>query len=302
MKKTIILLVFMVASACTMLFPKGSSYAEISKPFVEVVFNSNGGTAVETQLVRVGDKVEKPSMPIDTIATDIFAGWYYLDNGSEVVWDFENTINKSITLYAKWVNLECQDYSRLSQTLGELKPVDFYINTTETVIWFVNNERQYGVVGNKFTFYTPESGSYIINCRVGGVESKQYLVAIDYYIPEELNVSMEVSDDNLFTFQIENGQYMKAENCTWYCSIEGKKVETIGTGIKCVKRLSKNCKVFAVYQNGQDGDKVVSRNLYIEPEFDAPTTLYILIAAGVGVGILVTFLVIISKKRYKDYY
>lgn len=302
MKKTIILLVFMVALVITSFNPKCISYAEISNPFVEVVFNSNGGTFVASQFIRVGEKIERPDAPVDRIATDIFAGWYYLDNGEEKIWNFEDVVSHNITLYAKWTNLECLDYSVLSQTLEDLKPVNFYIETTEDVVWFVNGERQYGVIGNRFTFYTPENGSYMISCRVAGVESKKFLVAIDYYVPEELNVKMEVSAGNLYTFEIENGEFMNSENCTWYCMVGDETAKSIGTGIKCTQRLSKNCKVFVVYENDKNGSQIFSRNLIIEPEFNIPTTLYILLGVGAGVVALIVVFVVISRKKYKDYY
>ena len=62
-----------------------------------VTFDSDGGSAVESQYPEKGTKVNEPTAP--TKASHNFLGWY---NG-KTEWDFENdTVSSNITLKAKW--------------------------------------------------------------------------------------------------------------------------------------------------------------------------------------------------------
>ena len=62
-----------------------------------VKFDSNGGTAVRTYEVYDGDKMKAPQEPEKLGYT--FIGWY----NEEALWNFESdTVNKNITLVAKW--------------------------------------------------------------------------------------------------------------------------------------------------------------------------------------------------------
>ncbi len=64
-----------------------------------VTFNSNGGSAVANQTVEIGGKAVKPTNPTKEGFT--FAGWY-TDSTFNTAFDFNSTIEASITLYAKW--------------------------------------------------------------------------------------------------------------------------------------------------------------------------------------------------------
>ena len=67
-----------------------------------VVFDSVGGTAVASQTVLYGEKIEKPSAPTkpnDSKYEYSFDGWYLGD----YAWDFESdTVSEDITLTARW--------------------------------------------------------------------------------------------------------------------------------------------------------------------------------------------------------
>ncbi len=65
-----------------------------------VTFNSNGGSAVDTQSVANGEKVTEPTDPTK-VGYD-FAGWY-ADAQLTELWDFTNdVVTGNMTLYAKW--------------------------------------------------------------------------------------------------------------------------------------------------------------------------------------------------------
>lgn len=65
-----------------------------------VDFESNGGSAVDSQTVLYGEKISKPADPVREGYS--FDGWYS-DIDLKNPWDFENDIVESnMTLYAKW--------------------------------------------------------------------------------------------------------------------------------------------------------------------------------------------------------
>lgn len=61
-----------------------------------VTFNSDGGNAVDSQIVEAGSKVFKPTNP--TKNGFKFLGWFLVDKD----FDFDSTVEDDITLVAKW--------------------------------------------------------------------------------------------------------------------------------------------------------------------------------------------------------
>lgn len=68
-----------------------------------VTFNSNGGSSVASKTVISGNKVAKPTDPTKSGYT--FIGWYLND----VLYNFNNSITKNITLIAKWQEIVVED-------------------------------------------------------------------------------------------------------------------------------------------------------------------------------------------------
>lgn len=69
---------------------------------VTVTFDSNQGTAVDSQLVTVGDKVAKPADP--TRKGYVFSGWF-TNEDCTTAYDFNAVVNGAepeFTLYAGW--------------------------------------------------------------------------------------------------------------------------------------------------------------------------------------------------------
>lgn len=119
--------------------------------YYTVVFYTNTGTTtttettpiyniesqIETIKVNEGDKIEKPQDPEKDYS--IFLGWYK-DNLLTEVWDFDNdTIEKSMTLYAKWdfatfnITYDLMGGSIADTGLKTL-PTVYTINSTELFI------------------------------------------------------------------------------------------------------------------------------------------------------------------------
>jgi len=65
-----------------------------------VVFDSQGGSAVNSQAVEPGEKVSEPTAPTKTGYT--FGGWYK-ESGCTNTWNFDSdTVIADVTLYAQW--------------------------------------------------------------------------------------------------------------------------------------------------------------------------------------------------------
>ena len=69
-------------------------------PTLTVVFDSNGGSAVEPQYVVEGGKATKPMTPEKEQRSN-FIGWYLGDTE----WNFDTVVTENITLVAKWQNV-----------------------------------------------------------------------------------------------------------------------------------------------------------------------------------------------------
>lgn len=67
--------------------------------YATVSFDTDGGTAIADQTVRVGAKAEKPADPTKSGYT--FAGWYKEDTFT-TVFDFDDAITADTTVYAKF--------------------------------------------------------------------------------------------------------------------------------------------------------------------------------------------------------
>lgn len=65
-----------------------------------VVFNSNGGTAVNSKVVNTGDKLS--TLPTPTKAGYTLEGWYKEANFATKWAERTDTVTSNITLYAKW--------------------------------------------------------------------------------------------------------------------------------------------------------------------------------------------------------
>ncbi len=64
-----------------------------------IIFESNGGNAINRQTVIEGDSVKKPTDPIKEGYT--FDGWYS-DSELKEEYDFESVVTQNMILYAKW--------------------------------------------------------------------------------------------------------------------------------------------------------------------------------------------------------
>ncbi|MDR2194130.1 MAG: InlB B-repeat-containing protein, partial [Treponema sp.] len=101
---------FAVFSSCG--DPTDNGGTEPSVPSVSsytVTFNANGGSAVDPQTVKAGEKVTEPQAP--TKAEHIFTGWYK-DAAFNTQWNFAtDVVLGNLTLYAEWVDQNTSFYT-----------------------------------------------------------------------------------------------------------------------------------------------------------------------------------------------
>ncbi|MDE7384293.1 MAG: InlB B-repeat-containing protein, partial [Anaeroplasmataceae bacterium] len=87
----------------TVLLENITLYAKWTKiPTYTVTFDSQGGTSVDSISLLKGDRLIQ--FPKPTKTGYVFEGWY-TDKACTILWNIEETIEKNITLFAKWTTL-----------------------------------------------------------------------------------------------------------------------------------------------------------------------------------------------------
>jgi len=89
--------------------------------FYTVSFNSMGGSPVEDQRVREGEKAVKPDDPVRNGYK--FVEWQIADGDNYVAFDFNTPITSDIVLRAKWVAEGSDDGGNGSPDTGDMLPV-----------------------------------------------------------------------------------------------------------------------------------------------------------------------------------
>jgi len=120
--KTIINIKFFIPIACifcALLFACGEENTWIEEVIEEktITFDSKGGAPVPpSQTLDRGELVKKPEDP--SLSGSIFGGWYK-DIDCTEPYDFDFVPTHSMTLYAKWYDIETDDHSKLYPALED---------------------------------------------------------------------------------------------------------------------------------------------------------------------------------------
>ncbi|MDN4601627.1 S-layer homology domain-containing protein [Paenibacillus sp. F6_3S_P_1C] len=93
-------------------------YAQWQPLYVNISFESNGGTEIENQKVNYNSLAVNPEAPEKAGYT--FSGWYR-DSQLLQVFDFNTNLTENITLYAKWKS-STATLSSLTVSSGQLTP------------------------------------------------------------------------------------------------------------------------------------------------------------------------------------
>ncbi len=158
---------------------------------VIITFNSDGGTNIQNQIVKKGEKVSKPTDP--TKKNNVFLGWYLNDK----LYDFNNEVNENLTIIAKWKKQEVDTtYKNISK---------------EQVKVTQKNETQQDVATTKQTISKPDKvqGVKVIYGKNGEVE-------VNY------NKVSSANGYELYRSKNEGSGYELLENMNGYHSYYGK--------------------------------------------------------------------------------
>ncbi|MFX3646292.1 MAG: S-layer homology domain-containing protein [Paenibacillus sp.] len=98
-------------------------YAQWQPLYVNISFESNGGTEIDNQKVNYNSPAVNPDAPEKAGYT--FSGWYQ-DSQLLQVFDFNTNLTQNITLYAKWMS-STATLSTLTVSSGQLTP-DFSVD------------------------------------------------------------------------------------------------------------------------------------------------------------------------------
>ncbi len=105
-----------------------------------VTFDSDGGTLIESQFIKIGEKAIEPDTPLKEGFR--FTGWY-LDNNP---YDFANEVTKNITLKAHWEELKVLDAPSANIPSGRTvaKGTNIFLTCAEpdAVIYYTTDESE----------------------------------------------------------------------------------------------------------------------------------------------------------------
>lgn len=109
-------------------------YAKWTSIAYTVTFETNGGTAIEAQLVPEGTFATKPATA-PTKEGNLFEGWY-TEQTMTNLFDFYTPITKDITLYAKWMDISSITFDDLQQLFYNAERLSYqeYAYTEESLL------------------------------------------------------------------------------------------------------------------------------------------------------------------------
>ena len=155
-------------------------YAKWEEVLYAVTFESNGGTAVESQTVREGNRVTQPANP--TKSGHLFEAWYTNANLT-TAWNFEtDVVTEDITLYAKWeinnVGINKVEVEQLSvypnPTTGKLKMENGKLKMGEVKVFSATGRLVRTAYGSEINLAGLPNGVYLLqvgNTRVRVVKN-----------------------------------------------------------------------------------------------------------------------------------
>lgn len=109
-------------------------YAKWTSIAYTVTFETNGGSAIEAQLVPEGTFATKPATA-PTKEGNLFEGWY-TEQTMTNLFDFYTPITKDITLYAKWMDISSITFDDLQQLFWKAENLSYqeYAYTEESLL------------------------------------------------------------------------------------------------------------------------------------------------------------------------
>jgi uncharacterized protein (TIGR02145 family)/uncharacterized repeat protein (TIGR02543 family) len=142
-------------------------YAKWTVSILTVKFNSNGGSAVDSQNVTYNNTAAAPTPP--TQNGFIFAGWYS-DQALTIQFNFLTPVTSSITLYAKWTPVYTVTYNGNGNTSGTV-PSDANKYANGTIVTVLNNTGLLAKTGYTFAGWNTNAAGTGTDRTPGGTFS-----------------------------------------------------------------------------------------------------------------------------------
>ena len=242
-------------------------------PVYTVTFDSQGGSSVASQTCNKYSKATEPTNP--TRSTYIFAGWYK-ESGCTTKWNFaSDQVTTTTTLYAKWVQIQCADNTKLSQYLNDVKKVSFTIDLTGSIKWVVQGSTKQEKTDDGTFDFTPTAGvaqSYTVWCEVGGVKSNTITINVVYRTLTSLAIKAKTRNVNAYTFAIDATtaviNSLDPSGFTWYYTnkkTNATQTQSGSTGLELSLNISETYEIYATYT--YDGSTVTSSIITVIPVY-----------------------------------
>ncbi len=182
----------------------GVTYDESSNKIYTVTFDSNGGTEVETQVLRYekGDTTATaPEAP--TKAGYIFGGWT-LQNGDGEAYDFSTVLTGHITLIAKWIEIPVPRFDSYSLFLDGKIGLNFNVYIPDDLPGSRDCYMTFEITG-KYPIETPtqifdaeavftrdNTKTYRFTCYVNVLQAAEDITATLHYGEESISTTYSV--------------------------------------------------------------------------------------------------------------
>ena len=159
-----------------------------SSPNYPVIFNTNGGSSIDTFNVNVGEKVTQPDNP--TKEGFRFDGWY-TDADLTIEYDFDTEMAEGIlTLYAKWYELAEQTLTFTSDTVSKTYGDDAFKiaaahTTGDGAVTYESSDTDVATVDG--------STGEVTICGVGTTTITATAALKDYYLQATASYTLTVS-------------------------------------------------------------------------------------------------------------
>ncbi len=257
-----------------------------------VMFDTKGGNLVATERVLNGNRATRP-IENPTKIDSVFVGWFSDFKGTSLPWNFENIVEKDVTIYAKWANTTCE--GSLFQKANNTQRLSFsVVNGDEmTYQWVVNKEPQQGETNNTFFFTAPEiaNKTYDIYCLINGQKTNSHILRVDYIIPTNLEIKMIASSLGTYRFTLVNTENIDTEKCVWHKQV-GTEIVEVGKGASCEVESKESFEIFVTY----DGNTETKSNV-VEIIQEEDTSLFVYLGLG-GFILIASVLIFIFVIKY----
>lgn len=200
-----------------------------------VIFNSNGGTPIDSQIVEAGDKVIKPS--INPTKDGYTFEYWYLDNELEA-YNFELEVHSNLTLNALWKEIDMDLYLSKIEADYEALKNNFVVNKYQLNMSTKGSVNNSNISWSYDSKYISASGvvlpvlandnadTVVLEAKfVNGPVEKIYYFEVDLFYFEGVEIETErtVPFKNLTTeYNIEDGEltlYFEENGSVPYVSI-----------------------------------------------------------------------------------